>query len=595
MELVPLKPQPRQKPGSACEECRKRKLACDRQRPCKTCATTGVACRVNPNRLARGPKKGGLKTLSSRIDMIERRLSLDQMNEHSLLGSDTDDTAHHGLNNNILVASSASDREPSRLPSPCEKNLGWDSEIFVDIPPSTPGIAFVPPPPPNFQFPPSPPLQPKRPAIDELMRADLDQLYFDRVHPNVPIFCQSRYYAWSRQILITGGPSYLFCLQYAMWTLAMAQSSQFESFRDHLYGETRRMLDTLDLNEHGIGGVPIEQIQSWLLLAFYEFARTNFRRGWISAGRAFRLAQLAGLHHVDSSDSTADGEDPILTEERRRTFWLAYCLDRFVCMGNRLPLTLVEDVILTRLPSPELSFQNGHPIQMGFLSDAAGWADYGMLSSFAECAVIASLIERIRSHSQRSSTERAYQAVPADFWEFWERHERLAKTAIGISSSLTESYPVISAISDPMLYFALMMAHTTIIQLCQILESMRLEDQCGQTVLEFQNRAMSAAQNIAALVKAHEHVGYFKSHIFLPILVFSGASRLISHQAMTIDGARHDQQGSQADIRHGVDVGLESCINALEKIQSFNNLARDSRDRLYIVDGQDSGTGGYAQ
>jgi hypothetical protein len=40
----------------------------DRQRPqCGTCADAGIVCEVNNNRLARGPKKGDLKALRSRI------------------------------------------------------------------------------------------------------------------------------------------------------------------------------------------------------------------------------------------------------------------------------------------------------------------------------------------------------------------------------------------------------------------------------------------------------------------------------------------------------------------------------------------------
>jgi len=40
----------------------------DRQRPqCGTCAESGIICEINPNRLARGPKKGDLKALRSRI------------------------------------------------------------------------------------------------------------------------------------------------------------------------------------------------------------------------------------------------------------------------------------------------------------------------------------------------------------------------------------------------------------------------------------------------------------------------------------------------------------------------------------------------
>lgn len=58
---------PRQKPGVACEECRRRKLRCDRRRPqCGNCQSSGVACLVT-TRSPRGPKQGYLKSLQARI------------------------------------------------------------------------------------------------------------------------------------------------------------------------------------------------------------------------------------------------------------------------------------------------------------------------------------------------------------------------------------------------------------------------------------------------------------------------------------------------------------------------------------------------
>lgn len=139
------------------------------------------------------------------------------------------------------------------------------------------------------------------------------------------------------------------CLQYAMWTMAMSLSAHFESMRETLYTETRQMLERLDLYENSMQNVDIEQAQAWILVTFYEFLRTNYRRGWISSGRVFRLVQLLKLHELEDQSTCIESEtlssSCIATEEKRRTFWVAYCLDRFVSVWNGWPLTLTEEVV----------------------------------------------------------------------------------------------------------------------------------------------------------------------------------------------------------------------------------------------------------
>ena len=64
----PMRPQPRQRPGSACEECRRRKLRCDGKQPqCQHCSETGVQCITIHSRSQRGPKRGHMKALQTRM------------------------------------------------------------------------------------------------------------------------------------------------------------------------------------------------------------------------------------------------------------------------------------------------------------------------------------------------------------------------------------------------------------------------------------------------------------------------------------------------------------------------------------------------
>lgn len=67
-------PGGRQRPGAACDECRRRKLRCDGQEPqCGVCQDTGVVCEVT-QRGVRGPKKGHLKALKNRVVHLEAML-----------------------------------------------------------------------------------------------------------------------------------------------------------------------------------------------------------------------------------------------------------------------------------------------------------------------------------------------------------------------------------------------------------------------------------------------------------------------------------------------------------------------------------------
>jgi hypothetical protein len=145
-----------------------------------------------------------------------------------------------------------------------------------------------------------------------------------------------------------------------MWTMASAMSSQFHHLRDLLYCGTVDQLHALD-SRLGADHRPqddeaslLAQAQAWILVAVYEFVKlgSGFRRPWTSVGRAIRLVQLLRLNEMDAGDggfdmavnAQTDPDAVIEMEERRRTFWMAFCLDRFACALDGLPQTLREPV-----------------------------------------------------------------------------------------------------------------------------------------------------------------------------------------------------------------------------------------------------------
>ncbi len=154
---------------------------------------------------------------------------------------------------------------------------------------------------------------------------------------------QGRYTSWNSQ---QGKTESKEALQHAMWTLGAAFSAQFQQLALALYDETRQMLDVLEVKGRETDITEIEHLQACLLLAIYEFMQSYDRRAWMRAGYAFRLVQLMRLFELDAPNaSVLTPSEWINVEEKRRTFWVAFCLDRFLSIRNRWPLTLIEHLV----------------------------------------------------------------------------------------------------------------------------------------------------------------------------------------------------------------------------------------------------------
>ena len=150
-----------------------------------------------------------------------------------------------------------------------------------------------------------------------------------------------RYLSWSKALNKTRGQ---ICLQYAMWTLAAALSSQFQFLRAELYTEARQSLDALEIEDQDMC---IERVQAWLLISLYEFMSDFYQRGLVSVGRAFRFVQLMRLHEIDKLPITGVQGDLIDIESMRRTFWLAYTIDRFTAAQDNFSLAISEKQVST--------------------------------------------------------------------------------------------------------------------------------------------------------------------------------------------------------------------------------------------------------
>lgn len=266
----------------------------------------------------------------------------------------------------------------------------------------------------------------------------------------MPFIQRRRYYKRTRSVSVIASHT---CLQYAMWTTAAALSSQFQSLRGKPYYEAMQKLGQAPDLDASVGNesTQLELAQAWILISIYEFTQVSFRRAWASAGRAIRLVQFIRVNDVDSFPESGGAEDFVVREEKRRTFWMAYCLDRFSCLLEKLPITMREQPLCSRLPCPEHAFQCGTPVVMPFLSQALSSGELsGMTSPFVESIIFTTLWARVFAHQQQGDADRAYGDVST---EFSERQIELNELLSRQTLRYQQHYPAAIVQVDHMLLF----------------------------------------------------------------------------------------------------------------------------------------------
>ncbi|KAJ3474664.1 hypothetical protein NLG97_g9744 [Lecanicillium saksenae] len=352
-------PASRIQTGVACEECRRRKSKCDRIRPqCGACEDMGATCVFPEKRLQRGPKKGQMNALRTRVATLEKQLRLERQQEKNVapaVGSTAAEDVSVSSIENLLGTDLFMDmRAPSQLPpvhfhAPGSGHVDsflTGGEFYRDwAEPARSTNSHTRSTDSNLN-------------LTALMCADLDELYFERVYPVAPIIHRRLYNFWQGSPNIHPSRT---ALQHAMWAVAAAVSTQFRHIADTLAAEARHTLDSLcSPNE----SPSLAKIQAWLMLAHYDALCKSEHEATVTAGRAIRLVQLAKLHDVDAEDVAAQGfggsgvSTPVSlpgaweekdcfakVEEKRRTFWLAYWVDRFWLMRSDWPLSIQDDLV----------------------------------------------------------------------------------------------------------------------------------------------------------------------------------------------------------------------------------------------------------
>ncbi|KAL4778864.1 fungal-specific transcription factor domain-containing protein [Aspergillus varians] len=535
----------RQQPGLACEECRKRKARCDRAKPqCGSCMMTGRVCIVNHNRPRRGPKKGQIESLYSRLEVLEDQV-VEQL-DHTSPG-DVGPQNDAQLARDVPQSFSSDIDERQQSPYLLSSSSSAASENVA--PPPRPFTAQ------NFRasYPPG------NGSRLDLVQADLDQLYFDRVHSIAPFLHQRRFFSRDG----TEPPSLArTCLRSAMRTVAAAMSAQFRRLADSMYTETGRLLHELDTIEVS---PPLEQIQALLLLAHYELLRMEESRAMVTAGRCFRLIQLSRLHDTDAYNggfSSSNMLDFATAEEKRRTFWVAYCFDRFLSSRHEWPLTLQEEAIRTRLPVPENTFQSCQPpeLPMDFLHEAIATSGQRALPPFAESIVLATLYGRAMNLRRSALLLNTSQEIR----QFWDRHKSLSNVIEKRAHLWSWSSLSPAGLVDPVVAFTHVLGKVALIYIGEVAEIARAQishDMVDVDADTDTRMSIQAAVDFVQLTRSMGPTNCFKAHPFLPNAISRAAVFLSTHTIS--EGGAGQRFGEVEELRQ-----------ILRDLQVVNNLAK---------------------
>lgn len=101
-----------------------------------------------------------------------------------------------------------------------------------------------------------------------------------------------------------------------------------QSQADQLFAEASR------LSAEETGFPTLESAQSRLVQVLYLLMSSRFNQAWYTFGHALQIISALGLHRRDNPKrSSSQGDYDYITEQcKRRTFWVAYTLDKYLAI-----------------------------------------------------------------------------------------------------------------------------------------------------------------------------------------------------------------------------------------------------------------------
>ncbi|CAK7564790.1 MAG: hypothetical protein SEPTF4163_002691 [Sporothrix epigloea] len=307
---------------------------------------------------------------------------------------------------------------------------------------------------------------------------------------------------------------------------------KYSDLADLFYQRSRKYVEIDCMKGFGEHMISVAHCQTHVILASYEFKTMYFPRAYMSTGQAIRLAQMIGLHRLDDAglevkQCIPPPRDWTEKEERRRTFWMAFCEDRYASIGTGWPMTVDERDVSTNLPSSEEAFEMSRPEPSIPLYEAMLPAGIGQLTPFAGIVLMACLFGRNLTHLHRPDSDDKDGDLNG---EFWKRHRNLDNILLNTLLGLPDQLKLPAGLHNPNIVFTNMCIHTSTICLHQAAIFKAEKNSLDESVSpESKIRCISAATEIARIMRMVSHMDLSTMNPFISFCLYVAARVFVQY------------------------------------------------------------------
>ncbi|OAA66938.1 Transcription factor [Niveomyces insectorum RCEF 264] len=219
--------------------------------------------------------------------------------------------------------------------------------------------------------------------------------YYQLVHPWLPIVSKRKVYDHLLNPLLPLRVDAVFlclCMQ------LVSQPPETESPWTPQYRAATRFFT--DVQAAGV--LSMESLQGCILLATYEMGHAMYPAAEVSIGTCLKCALVLGMGWTASSKDALVAMSWADTEERRRTWWAIFILERTANLGRpQRELLAPEPTLAEQLPSQEKEWESGRPGDAVFTLSAPPES----LGRYASVVQATYLLSRVFGHVQDLSVD----------------------------------------------------------------------------------------------------------------------------------------------------------------------------------------------